>query len=211
MMGTLTPLMESAISGIGPLVGVWKKTIAQNSSATFGLMVLTCWKGLKTSTADWKIVVTHFPGHQVATDVRLHGLHKQYGIDLLFTGHEHQQRSGVTNEMAWIVSGGGGGVTTDSGASCDGNDDAYGFIDFTINRDELVANFHSHGGHPDSKEAKQIFRNSVPYKRRQYQWSNLTASVSSATMTMTPVTVADSWPASSVAMSGKASQNSIYV
>jgi len=79
---------------------------------------------MKASTADWKIVVTHFPCG--TDDALFRYLHQRHGLDLLVTGHRHQQElwhKGTQN--GWIkgnmaahdlggltcfVTGGGGGI-----------------------------------------------------------------------------------------------------
>mmetsp|Transcript_3266 Transcript_3266/g.7851 ORF Transcript_3266/g.7851 Transcript_3266/m.7851 type:complete len:464 (+) Transcript_3266:75-1466(+) len=79
---------------------------------------------VKASTADWKIAVTHSPCGKDTTMWR--HLHQHHGLDLLVTGHRHQQElwhKGTQN--GWIkgnmaahdlggltcfVTGGGGGI-----------------------------------------------------------------------------------------------------
>jgi len=110
-------------------------------------------KKLGESTADWKIVVTHFPcGYD--TDFWKE-MKAQHGVDLLVTGHRHQQemwrldtdndwiRSAmIVNEWdgkapACIVSGGGGGITAEGyGGSSHGKDMVwYGFYHLTMNKE----------------------------------------------------------------------------
>lgn len=115
--------------------------------------------GLKKSTAEWHIIVTHYPGESITVDPDIQKLHQQYGIDLIFTGHRHWQITGTDHDMFYIVSGGGGGITTDGAQAPDGNDDAYGFVDFEIDRITLTVNMHSWGG-PDP--GKIIIRKTVP-------------------------------------------------
>lgn len=99
-------------------------------------------KGLASSQATWKIVVTHFPGSTVAGDLS----EFSHQIDLLFTGHQHDQKAGNDHGIDWIISGGGGGVSSDGHPSYDGHDDAYGFVDFTISKTELKYEMLSWGG-----------------------------------------------------------------
>jgi len=94
---------------------------------------------MKTSTAEWHIVVTHFTGPSVLSQPKLVQLHDQYGIDLVFTGHQHSQMRGNFKGVEYIISGGGVGITTDTGAG--DHEDGYGFIDFTISRTKLTATF----------------------------------------------------------------------
>merc|ERR1719329_1061203 len=79
-------------------------------------------KGLSESTAEWHIIVTHFPGNSITTQPEIQQLNEKYGIDLVFSGHTHFQRLGEDNNMTYIISGGGGGVTSDAGPVDDGHD-----------------------------------------------------------------------------------------
>lgn len=102
---------------------------------------------LKESTAEWHIVVTHYPTAFRNKDIK--HLHDRYGIDVMFTGHNHLQALTQTEDgMVTITSGGGGGITTDYGVVdlLSGDDDALGFVDFEISRTELKINMHSWGG-----------------------------------------------------------------
>merc|ERR1712154_698524 len=76
-------------------------------------------------------------------------LNSKYGIDLIFTGHTHYQVHGEDKGIPWIISGGGGGVTSDAKPAISGHDSAYGFVDFTITKDELKFDMHSWGGMDD--------------------------------------------------------------
>jgi len=103
---------------------------------------------LNGSTADWRIVVTHFPPEYRRDDwVQLV---EQYGIDLFVTGHRHQQevsnRDPTLGNAAWVVSGGGGGITSEGSPMTDGNDDQYGFFDVTISRRQIKLEAISHTG-----------------------------------------------------------------
>lgn len=123
-------------------------------------------EGLKRSTADWKIINTHFPGSAIAGLSRIQELHSRYGFDLLFTGHTHYQVDGEDHGIPWIVSGGGGGVTSDAKPSITGHDDAYGFVDFTINKDYLKYDMHSWGGIEETgghiiRKSKTLHRNAT--------------------------------------------------
>lgn len=110
--------------------------------------------GLATSSAEWQIVVIHYPPiwqkdfwHEIAGS--------NSGLDLLITGHTHVQElhlpGEVTNPMKnftipWLITGGGGGVTSEGEPDTNGKDDQYGFVDFTINKDTINIEMHSHGG-----------------------------------------------------------------
>lgn len=109
-----------------------------------GLIMLE--EGLKASTAEWHIIVTHFPALTFTGDRFFQKMHQTYGIDLLVTGHTHFQQTGNSNGIQWILTGGGGGVTSDIPPQPNGADDAYGFVDFTINRTHIHYDMHSWGG-----------------------------------------------------------------
>lgn len=102
---------------------------------------------LSNSTAEWHIIVTHYP--EIFAVPEINQLHQQYGIDMIFVGHNHMQSlTQQDNGIVTVVSGGGGGITTDYGVvdTAHGNDDALGFVDFEINRMELKVSMHSWGG-----------------------------------------------------------------
>merc|ERR1712080_374665 len=82
----------------------------------------------------------------IASDGRIQALHQAYGIDLIFTGHTHFQSTGATKGINWIISGGGGGATSDVKPSLSGHDGLYGFVDFTITRQALKFDMLSWGG-----------------------------------------------------------------
>jgi len=106
-------------------------------------------KGLKASTSEWKIIVTHFPPPVVLAVPFYKNVITKYGVDLVVTGHAHYQQTGIDKETGvhWIITGGGGGVTTDSAPDYPGgHDEAYGFIDFAINRTNLNWDMYSWGG-----------------------------------------------------------------
>jgi hypothetical protein len=121
------------------------------------------------STADWRIVVTHFPPYWGKHEWKKLG--EKHEIDLVVTGHRHSQftrqvgdkailiwpewgkeaalKEGYTDFMdptAWVVSGGGGGVTSEHVPQSDGTDDQYGFMDLTLEKDKLTIEAISHGG-----------------------------------------------------------------
>ncbi|CAE8634667.1 unnamed protein product [Polarella glacialis] len=104
-----------------------------------------------TAKANWQVVVTHYPpeqGWQLATWRRLSAM---YGIDLFVTGHRHQQEvhpagTGPLGDTAHVVSGGGGGITSEKVPSVSGHDDQYGFMDISLSRQQLKIKAISHGG-----------------------------------------------------------------
>jgi len=103
--------------------------------------------GLAASTAEWHILVTHFPAQAMVLQPAIKEMNSQHGIDLIITGHNHIQDAGSGyqgSNISWIVQGGGGGVTTDGGpAETDGG---YGFVDYQISRTTLTASLYSWGG-----------------------------------------------------------------
>jgi hypothetical protein len=98
-------------------------------------------KQLNASTADWQIIVTHFPPDQFMSSYWTR-LHKRYGIDLFVASHRHTEEVHINDRrfggLNWIVVGGGGGITSEWNP--DGSKrgrDQYGFMDMTISKDEL--------------------------------------------------------------------------
>lgn len=102
------------------------------------------------SVADWQIVVTHFP--PTWERERWVKMSRKYGIDLIVAGHEHKldiHPPGSTNFLsptAYIVSGGGGGITSEGFPDHEGYDDQYGFHELTLSKDMIVIQAISHGG-----------------------------------------------------------------
>merc|ERR1712007_281412 len=104
---------------------------------------------LATSTADWQIIVTHFPPETAIyfpyMIYDLKDLGERFGIDLVVSGHRHVQglyESGDndfsdTAGIPYVVTGGGGGITSEtkpSDSEKDGGLDQYGFMDMTISK-----------------------------------------------------------------------------
>lgn len=104
---------------------------------------------LDASTAEWQIVVTHFPAMFMPANWTY--LSKKYGIDIIISGHTHNQRvvyleDNVLNDTAIVISGGGGGITCEGVPDINGDDDQYGFMDMTLTRREVIVEAISHGG-----------------------------------------------------------------
>jgi len=105
---------------------------------------------LQKSMATWQIVVTHFPplwGKKAWTELA------QGGIDVILSGHRHSQDvwgpTSVDNFLkptAVIISGGGGGITSEGIPRKDGQDDQYGFMDLTLTQESIKIEAISHGG-----------------------------------------------------------------
>lgn len=104
---------------------------------------------LPKSTADWQIVVTHFPPIYWGEAEWAH-LADKHGIDVFITGHTHKQYvtrgNGPMNETLVVISGGGGGITSEGAPDKDGYDDMYGFMDIHLSKGEIVVEAISHGG-----------------------------------------------------------------
>jgi len=108
---------------------------------------------LAASNARWKIVVTHFPCGYEGSWYK--ALREQHGLDLIVTGHRHQQElwwPGTTSkyvrnfmnqndlgDLVCVVSGGGGGITAQKFMDADYGRDLlwYGFFHLTISKWEL--------------------------------------------------------------------------
>eukprot|EP00930_Biecheleria_cincta_P095172 TRINITY_DN87182_c0_g1_i1.p1 TRINITY_DN87182_c0_g1~~TRINITY_DN87182_c0_g1_i1.p1 ORF type:complete len:596 (-),score=102.24 TRINITY_DN87182_c0_g1_i1:190-1977(-) len=111
-------------------------------------------KLLKQSIVDkveWQVIVTHFPPWWGEDHWKY--LANQYGIELFITGHVHRQD--VLNKWRWdnqfkpsvvVITGGGGGITSELFPDYGGNDDQYGFMDMTLWKDQIKIEALSHGG-----------------------------------------------------------------
>jgi len=105
---------------------------------------------LSNSSADWQVAVTHFP--PTFGRAGWERLVERHGIDLIVSGHVHQQEvhymeaGNFLRPTAWIVSGGGGGITSEGVPDAEGADDQYGFFDITLFKEEILIQAISHGG-----------------------------------------------------------------
>jgi hypothetical protein len=122
---------------------------------------------LETSTAEWHILVSHYPGPDITGEPEVQDANKKHGIDLVVTGHQHEQLTDVANGIQYIITGGGGGVTSEIMPSTSGEDDSYGFIDFTINRTHLTYDMYTWGG----SSHKEIIRKKVVLESHKYKKS----------------------------------------
>jgi len=97
---------------------------------------------LNKSTADWQIIVTHFPPDPWFAYKDYRRLTKTYGIDLIVGSHRHDTEMWDANSYnakaapgcAYVVVGGGGGVTSEQNP---GANSQYGFIDMLLTNDTL--------------------------------------------------------------------------
>eukprot|EP00401_Gymnodinium_catenatum_P014740 CAMPEP_0117509366 /NCGR_PEP_ID=MMETSP0784-20121206/27437_1 /TAXON_ID=39447 /ORGANISM="" /LENGTH=484 /DNA_ID=CAMNT_0005304969 /DNA_START=120 /DNA_END=1574 /DNA_ORIENTATION=- len=106
---------------------------------------------LEASDADWQIVVTHYPPiFEPCMSELWKSAFGKYGVDLYISGHTHQQsfyyKEEPYGDTAWIISGGGGGITSEIPPDMYGNDDGYGFVDVVISKAQLEVIMYSHGG-----------------------------------------------------------------
>lgn len=108
---------------------------------------------LTESVADWQIVVVHHPPEGMWGVSDWARLCPTYGIDLIIAGHRHRQEihgpESTHNELkptAYIVSGGGGGITAENTPDHRGEDDEYGFVDLTLSKQEIMIEAISHSG-----------------------------------------------------------------
>ena len=92
---------------------------------------------LSVSSANWQIIVTHFNcGHMSEWYKRLH---EELGVDLLVTGHVHEQTlHTLPGGLTCLVSGGGGGITSERSPKGKYTNQ-YGFFDLTLSREHIKA------------------------------------------------------------------------
>jgi len=110
-------------------------------------------------TTDWQIVVTHFPPNWGVDHWAY--LCEKYGIDVYIAGHVHNQQlwspwgpvpyldkfaHNPVGATAVVVSGGGGGITSEGVPSAEGWDNEYGFMKMQLAKDEIIIRHVSHGG-----------------------------------------------------------------
>jgi len=117
---------------------------------------------LQASDAEWQFVVNHYPATynlgKGTDNVHWAKFLEPMGVDLYISGHTHEQTvhypgkpedQGKPEDMgktAWVITGGGGGITTFGAVDSDGEDDQYGFMEVALSLDQLNISAYSHGG-----------------------------------------------------------------
>eukprot|EP00929_Paragymnodinium_shiwhaense_P030602 TRINITY_DN1730_c0_g4_i2.p1 TRINITY_DN1730_c0_g4~~TRINITY_DN1730_c0_g4_i2.p1 ORF type:complete len:752 (+),score=262.44 TRINITY_DN1730_c0_g4_i2:115-2370(+) len=99
-------------------------------------------KELEKSTADWQIIVTHFPPDQFQGRY-WKKMYVKYGIDLFVGSHRHSQELHMKDRrfggLNYVVCGGGGGITSEWNP--DGGhrgQQQYGFMDVKVTKEKMV-------------------------------------------------------------------------
>lgn len=106
---------------------------------------------LSQAQGQWQVVVVHFPPEGAWGEDVWRNLGYTYGIDLIIAGHRHKQSMSYQfgNPLyptGVIVTGGGGGITSEYMPDAEGIDDQYGFADLTLTADEIMVEMISHKG-----------------------------------------------------------------
>jgi len=108
-------------------------------------------QALAASAATWQVAVMHFPPEGLWGEDYFARVSHDYGLDLVVSGHRHRQEvaynHGRMGPTAVIVTGGGGGITSEDIPDPAGVDDEYGFVDLTLTKDEIMIEMISHMSH----------------------------------------------------------------
>eukprot|EP00419_Tripos_fusus_P040221 CAMPEP_0172790604 /NCGR_PEP_ID=MMETSP1074-20121228/208049_1 /TAXON_ID=2916 /ORGANISM="Ceratium fusus, Strain PA161109" /LENGTH=622 /DNA_ID=CAMNT_0013627655 /DNA_START=57 /DNA_END=1924 /DNA_ORIENTATION=- len=121
---------------------------------------------LQKSVADWQIIVTHFPPDWETSYWQY--LCAKYGVDLFLAGHRHMQElhhweiENAIKPTPWVVTGGGGGVTSEHEPNLAGTDDQYGFTDLTLTKNQIKVQLITHTG--------RTLKETVAFKRLASKW-----------------------------------------
>jgi len=94
---------------------------------------------LNSSTADWQLIVSHFPPEAWYNGRAMVRWAKKYGIDLWIAGHRHTQDLKQRNnwwDIAYVVTGAGGGVTSEGTPTR--STPEYGWMDLAVTKDKLT-------------------------------------------------------------------------
>lgn len=105
--------------------------------------------GLAASQTDWQIVVAHFPPEGAWGQDMWQNFGYNYGVDMIIAGHRHKQSFRYLDgnplaPTAVLVTGGGGGITSENVPDPEGVDDQYGFVDLTLTKEEIMVEMISH-------------------------------------------------------------------
>lgn len=108
------------------------------------------YKKICESTADWQIIVTHFPPdpwtHYPQNVQDWKNIGDKCGIDFYVGSHRHSQEIHTWGRAGfpYVVAGGGGGITSEK---YPGDNTQYGFFDMTIGKDTLFVESINQMGH----------------------------------------------------------------
>jgi len=108
-------------------------------------------KKMESSRSTYLIVTTHFPPKWFEHSWNC--LSDRYGVDLFVTGHVHHQSvygaydgDNLVRGTCVIITGGGGGITSEGIPAISGFDDMYGFVDIELTPERITLKAISHGG-----------------------------------------------------------------
>jgi len=122
-------------------------------------------QSLSRSTADWQIMLTHFPCNEAPIPNYYAKLHLEFGLDLLVTGHRHDQElddPGKYGGLTCFVTGGGGGISSEATPNEEEKTDwygegQYGFYDLTISKEKILVESINYDG--------RLLKNATVYPR----------------------------------------------